>query len=750
MPSSGWGRFWRPERLTPPLPGVVTRAAVSGAEIAKLLELAAEGFLQAGAADRAGVWLDMSKGPVSYLGTVVEAAPRPIPEEWKRLDISLPFFGALLESRETVRADVDDGSMPVIGPLIGMRTAAWVPLRVRQRTLGVAMLAHEHYARSLDTGLLQMLADEISLAVAQWRDSEMCASQQAELESLRTVTSATQADTLGRSGPLTSAETIPTANLSALRELDESKKNTEAELFCLLDSVESGVMMFDAAGNLRLVNDRFGQMMGVDAQRITQLGSFNAIVNLLAGHFVEPRGFADRWRELFRRGDEASWDELELMRPTRKVLERFARPVLGGEGERIGWLEVYRDITGQRLIQSKLLQTEKMAALGQLVSGIAHELSNPLTSIQGYAQLLLSRAAGPERGSDARMIYEEAERAGRIVRNLLLFARETKPARSAVNLNEIVERTLALRSYELKVENIHVDFDLDPELPTTLADVTQMQQVVLNLVVNAEQAIQQGRGQGYIHVRTMRISGEHLALEVADDGPGIPPEIASRIFDPFFTTKPVGVGTGLGLSIVYGIVQQHGGEISVRSQPGRGTTFLMELPVVAAPPVNTEEGQSAPLLPAHVNAGDESGQPELVPRERILVVEDEPTVARLIADVLLEEGYAVDTVLDSREGLERIGRQHYDLVICDLKMPHVDGRAFYRALVRAGSPLQQRIVFVTGDTLSSHTLEFLDSSGLTYLAKPFLVEELKLAVQRALSSPPHRARVAAGGSARKR
>lgn len=377
-----------------------------------------------------------------------------------------------------------------------------------------------------------------------------------------------------------------------------------------------------------------------------------------------------------------------------------------------------------RQVQSKLLQTEKMAALGQLVSGIAHELNNPLTAIMGYAQLLLGHGLLPAQLSEASKVFQEAERARRIVKNLLYFARENKPERIRVDLNEIVERTLALRSYELKVQNIAVECDLAPNLPETIGDPYQLQQVILNLLVNAEQALLQERGRGQVWIRTHALPGGKISLEVSDDGPGIPPEIASRIFDPFFTTKASGVGTGLGLSIVYGIVQQHNGEVSFESRPGAGVKFVIELPVISVP------AEARPATLSELAAPE--GQSHATRSGRILVVEDEPTVAQLIADVLREEGHQVEAVLDSQEGLTRISRTHYDLVICDLRMPRLDGPAFYNALVSAGSPVQNRIIFVTGDTLAARTLEFLEGHNRPYLAKPFLVEELKLAVNRML------------------
>jgi two-component system, NtrC family, sensor kinase len=508
----------------------------------------------------------------------------------------------------------------------------------------------------------------------------------------------------------------------------EGISGAQAALRSLIDSVDCGVLLFGSRGELRAHNQRACELLRTEARRLRELGHFDAVVAALALKLEEPAAVGERWQKRFRNG-EPSWDEMELRSPERTVVERFARPVLGKSKKRLGWLEIYRDITGQRLLEGKLFHTQRLAVLGQLVSGVAHELNNPLTSILGYAQLLLRRTGGSEGHAEAQNILEEAERVSRISKNLLLFARETKPERTAVKVNEIVERTLALRNYELRLGNIRVETDLDPKLPLVIADAVQIQQVLLNLIINAEQAIHQRRNEGQIWIKTRHAVHSRVTLEVADDGPGIPPEVVLRIFDPFFTTKPAGMGTGLGLSILYGIVHQHGREVTVGERSGRGAVFTIKLPIAAKRDASHELRDPAE---AGVSGQKQGTWFELHGR-RILVVEDEPTVAHLIADALGEEGHEVDMVLDSRQGLELIRRGAYDLVICDLRMPHLDGRSFYRELIRRGSSLEHALVFVTGDTLAPRTIEFLEKSGVPHLAKPFLVEELKAVVQRALS-----------------
>ena len=507
----------------------------------------------------------------------------------------------------------------------------------------------------------------------------------------------------------------------------ESVRIDDQWLAAVLDSVDNAALLLEPGGRVRLANARLPALLGITPQRMARIRTFDELVGAVKPNFRDPQGAEARWREIQHRDDEVAWDEVELARPIPRVLERFARPVRSADGVRLGWLELYREATGEHLIRSRLPQTEKMAALGQLVSGIAHELNNPLTSILGYAQLLRGHGSEPE---EVRRISEEALRAGAIVRNLLLFAREEKPERKRVNLNDVVKQTAALRDYVFRVENIRLALELEPGLPAVFADAHQLQQVVLNLLMNAEQAIESGSGRGKIRVRTWsapRDGQRTVRLEVRDDGPGIPREVLPRIFDPFFTTKPAGVGTGLGLSIVWRIAQQHGGDVSVESEPGQGAVFSVDLPAAPAPAM--EEAQTSSLASASIMPRRDV---PLAMRGRILVVEDEPTVASLVADVLREEGHEVVTLLDSVAALDRLNNEDFDLLICDLKMPKLDGRALYEDALRRGRTSRDRVLFITGDTLRPRTLDFVERNSLPYLAKPFLVDELTRTVRSVL------------------
>jgi signal transduction histidine kinase len=521
-----------------------------------------------------------------------------------------------------------------------------------------------------------------------------------------------------------------------------SAERAEIELHSVLEWLEEGVVLFDAQENVRAVNTRFEQIAGLTPQESGKFKTLDDCVARLELQAADPATFSARWRDLARGIEGGVREELHMSRPAPRILERASRAILDVAGRRLGRLEIYRDLTAQRVFQSKLLQTEKLAALGQMVTGVAHELSNPLTSILGYAQRLLLHADAEPKSSEVRQIFQEAERASGILRQLLFTAHEAPPERRPVAVNQVVQRALEVQTYGLAAEKIGIQLDLDPVLPFVLGDASQLQQVLMNLVGNARQAIEQTGKPGTILLRTRRTGERFVQIEVIDDGPGIPHAIQARIFDLFFTTKPPGVGTGLGLSIVLGIVREHGGRVQVSTSPSGGAAFSIELPALAStaawkekearisrPPRPNHVPEELPAVGGHISSSKSSATAPA----RVLVVEDEPTVARLIADVLEEEGLRVDVLLDGREALERARRESFDLVICDMKMPGIDGQHFYNTLARAGNPLVDRFLFVTGDVIAPHTHEFLSRNHLPHVAKPFRVEELTERVRRMLA-----------------
>jgi signal transduction histidine kinase len=401
-------------------------------------------------------------------------------------------------------------------------------------------------------------------------------------------------------------------------------------------------------------------------------------------------------------------------------------PSISGSGIEIRAL--VRDVSERKRLDDQsrdlyheLQQAEKLAALGQTISGVAHELNNPLATILSWAERLAERPADDKTHRGLEVIRSESERAARIVRNLLTFARKRQTTRLMVDLNEVVAETLTLRAYEQRVSNIAVTQALAPAVPAVFADAHQIKQVILNLVINAEQAMLGARGRGALVVRTWHDADrESVILEVRDDGPGIAEETQGKIFDPFFTTKAVGKGTGLGLSVAYAIVQEHGGRIWVSSAPNEGASFFVELPAGGAPLEARKPPEGTISLDAFQG-------------RRVLVIEDEPALASAVAEALADAGFVVERAADGEEGLATVAQRPFDLVVCDLKMPRLDGMQFYRAMAAATPALARRVIFVTGAVAGTEAERFFEETGCRWLAKPFRLGDLLRAARDALS-----------------
>jgi signal transduction histidine kinase len=367
----------------------------------------------------------------------------------------------------------------------------------------------------------------------------------------------------------------------------------------------------------------------------------------------------------------------------------------------------------------QLLQAEKVATMGQLLAGVAHELNNPLAVVIGQASLLQQTSPTGPTATRAAKIAQAAERCSRIVKNFLALARQRPLERQETRLNQVVQEAVELLAYPLRVDSVEVRLELGGDLPPLWADPHQLHQVVVNLVSNAQHALRGASPPRQLVLRTRYDPSRHgVVLTVSDTGPGIAPEIQSRIFEPFFTTKPVGQGTGLGLSLCQGIVESHRGTIRVESQPGRGASFRIELPVVAVP-----QGKS----------GDPSdGAAAPIRGKAILVVDDEPEICGILAEILSEGGHEVEVAANGVVALEKLARRAYDLILTDLRMPDLDGPGLYRELARRRRDLLSRVIFLTGDTLSPEVTAFLDEVRVPTCSKPFDVAHVCATVQEAL------------------
>jgi signal transduction histidine kinase/CheY-like chemotaxis protein len=472
----------------------------------------------------------------------------------------------------------------------------------------------------------------------------------------------------------------------------------------MVDAIGAAVCIVDHHGTVHRANRTFAELVGTP-------------VTALAGRAWQellPPGWLDPVSRLLASPGGTPPSEL---RDRGRVFVATAIAIGGEDPLARATVLLLDDHTERRRLQGQLIQSEKMSAVGQLISGVAHELNNPLASVLGFADFLIESGEVPPALADPlRVIQQEAQRAAGIVKNLLTFARRQDQERRPVAIGEVLERTTALLRNQLIQSRVDAVLEVADDLPDVFGSPNQLQQVFVNLINNGAQAIATTGKPGTITIRA-RPWLDGVAVDVEDTGPGVPPELAERIFEPFFTTKREGEGTGLGLSICQGLVKEHGGRLSLRSPVDGGATFTVELPPASAPAA-AGDGPAAPL-PS---------------RARVLVVDDESHILHYMRATLEAWGHEVQTARDGAEGLRLALEGNHDLVFTDVRMPGAGGREFYETLRERAPAVAARVVFATGDTVADDTLAFLAATGRPVLTKPFKLAELRATLAAALAS----------------
>ncbi|HXY20813.1 MAG TPA: ATP-binding protein [Gemmatimonadales bacterium] len=460
------------------------------------------------------------------------------------------------------------------------------------------------------------------------------------------------------------------------------------------DAISEGIALVSAEGVIQRSNTTFAALAG---RQVTTIGGERLCETLFGEHealapLLRTAVAGERPAPVVRRSDK-------LNRTLRVAVAPVARAV--GDASAV---VVVEDITEQQALEAQLIQSEKMAAVGTLVSGVAHELNNPLTSIAGLSEFLLEQSpAGAPGREHLRIINEQADRASHIVRDLLTFARKGPAEREPVDLGDVAQRTLALLGYELRRRSVTAEIAVAPGLPRVLGDRHQLQQVVLNLVTNAVQAVTDlppGRPRR-VAVR-LKEEGGRVVLLVSDTGPGLTEDVRAQMFSPFFTTKAPGEGTGLGLFVSYGIAQAHGGALTAEPRAGQGATFVLALPAAGAAPGTAPEAAAAG------------------PR-RILVVDDDPVARQVVSALFAHDGHRVDAAVSGTDALRLARTERYDLVIAD-RLASAGEEPFASALRRLPFAVHTRLVLSTSARLDGDDRL---AAGTRLLQKPFDLRELK-------------------------
>ena len=480
------------------------------------------------------------------------------------------------------------------------------------------------------------------------------------------------------------------------------------------DALSEGIAVVDDEGRVRRSNRALADLLGMPLQNVigtplgeALLGKSQALLELLAAT---------------RRGERPA-PLVARSEPLRRAVRVNAARIPGATTEQ-SIVVMVEDVTEQQALETQLVQSEKLAAVGQLVSGVAHELNNPLTSIAGLSEFLLEqKELGKKDRGHLQVIHEQAERASRIVRNLLTFARKGSAEYIPVDLNDVIRRTLSLTGYDLKLKDITVERELSGALPEVFGDRHGLQQVVLNLVTNAAQAVAENPRERPREITVSTWFDGQVHLRVADTGPGIPDEIVQSVFTPFFTTKEPGKGTGLGLSITYSIVESHGGHITI--EPPRatgGAAFRVDLP-----PAPADAARPTTKTPIPAAAGSVAS----AVKRTILLVDADPAVQRTIKALFARDGHDVEVAGDPQHALDLAQRSNFDLVITDARAmsPGKRGTLLAEELIARLPALRERIIVATGDVRPS-TEETLARLGVRYVRKPFNLRDLRLEAAR--------------------
>jgi PAS domain S-box-containing protein len=500
----------------------------------------------------------------------------------------------------------------------------------------------------------------------------------------------------------------------------------------LVGSFPDLILVFDTAGRYTFTSPRVKEILGYEPEEYDsqELGQRTHLedqpaLQALFGEIVSGRqSFASL--EIRVRHKLGDW---------RRIRCHFS-PLCDETGKIDGVIVSGRDVTELKRLEEQLIQAEKLAAMGQMLAGVAHELNNPLTAILGVTELLRERQGLEDIiKRQLELTHRQARRAARIVQNLLEFSRPALPHKKPTDVNSLVERTLQLHEHSLRRNNIEVEFQPQAGLPAVIGDANQLMQVFLNLLSNAEQAIREIRETGRILIRTGRL-GTHLFVTIQDDGCGILPDALPRLFDPFYTTKRPGGGTGLGLSISMSIVREHGGSIDVETLPAGGSAFTVFLPAASEKTV-----PPSPSEPASPSAESPRSASDPLKGRFILVLDDEESIRMLLEEGLAAQRLQVTCAATLEEAVQLAGRRSYDALLCDLNLSpggsEVSGREAARQILSVAGRRKPAVIFMTGDLVEAREL---GSGDARHLQKPFLISEV-LAVLRDIFAPVPAGRV---------